>query len=320
MSSDPGQAAKNATKRALAVAIAAALAMPGTVFAAPATDEVADGAGTGGAAAPGPVDIGELWQQAQTRMGTADYDEAIVSLTQLYDAIALDPEASALRLRVQWTLHQAHVKAHGVDGDLTHLYVARDLLTTYLETLPEAEVERREEATSAKAAVVAAIEEQEAAEAAEAAAQAEAARLAAEREAEAARQRAAAAEAERAAREAEAKANQKREPAESNHRTFIIVGSVGVGLGVAGLGLMGGGLGISGNALSTFETEPAMRADARNDIQRGNTIAIAGGIAGGLLLAGGAVVLALGLKRRAEFKGSLAAGPSPLGLGWRWRF
>ncbi|MEM7154024.1 MAG: hypothetical protein AAF799_14335 [Myxococcota bacterium] len=292
--------------------------MPGTVIAAPAKGEAAEGAVGGDTTAPAPVDIGELWQQAQTRMGTADYDEAIVALTRLYDAIALDPEASALRLRVQWTLHRAHVGAHGVDGDLTHLYFARDLLATYLETLPEAEVERRQEATAAQKEVLARIEEQEAAEAAEAEAQAEAARLAAEREAEAARQRAAAAEAERAAREAEAKA--KAPPPESNHRTFIIIGSVGVGLGVAGLATMGGGLGLSGNAIQTFETEPDMRAQARDDVQRGNTIALAGGIAGGLLLAGGAAVLALGLKRRAEFKGSLAAGPSPLGIGWRWRF
>ena len=67
------------------------------------------------AAAPAPAesapDLGELWRQSQTKMGTSDYVGAIELLTRIYEQVAFDPDAKALRLRVQWALHEAHIGA-----------------------------------------------------------------------------------------------------------------------------------------------------------------------------------------------------------------
>lgn len=266
---------------------------------------------------PASEDIGELWQRAQARIDTAEYDEAIELLTRLYDAIALDPDAATLRQRVQWALHRAHVGAHGVDGDLQHLYVARDLLDKYQEALPPGEVERRTEAETARTQVQAAIDEQEAREAEARAAEERAAaeREAAEREA---------AEREAARRQAEVVSAQETggadEPPPAESRGLIIAGAVGAGLGLVGFGVMAGGLGSANAAVDTFINEPDEREDARDDVRRGNTIGIVGATAGGVLVVGGAVLLAVGLRRRAAVKGSLAAGPGTVGVGWRWRF
>jgi hypothetical protein len=250
----------------------------------------------------GEVDIGELWQQAQARSDTADYGEAIVLLTRLYEAIAADPEAEALRLRVQWALHQAHLGAWGVDRDPTHLYVARDLLRKYGEALPVGEVEQRAKAAAALADVEALVTSEQA-----------------RTEPEPTPEPRPEPEPELEPTEPAPEPAQPR-PLPSSHRPLILLGSIGVGLGVAGLGVMAGGLGYADAAVERFETQPQERAAARSDIGRGNTIAVAGAAAGGVLLVGGAVVLALGLQRRSRAGGSLAAGPAALGLGWRVRF
>ncbi|MCA9653156.1 MAG: hypothetical protein KC501_24800 [Myxococcales bacterium] len=275
--------------------------------------EPAAGPGPGDAE-PGREDIGELWQQAQARIDTAKYDEAIEGLDRLYELIALDPDAAALRLRVQWALHRAHLGAHGVDGELEHLLVARDLLEKYREALPPGEVDQRDEASAALERVQGLIDEQEAREAAE--------REQAERERREQEQREREQQ-ERAREQQEPGPDELREPPpprDTSRRGMVIAGAVGSGLGLVGMGVMAGGLGFASRAIDTFKTQPDERVAARDDIRKGNAIAIAGAAAGGVLLVGGAVLLGLGLRRRAATTGSLAAGPGQLGLSWRLRF
>ncbi len=308
--------ARGAATTIVALVLAGSTVRP--VWAEPAAPGAEPGQDTGpagpdasAAGAPQPADLGALWQQAQSRLATSDYDEAIVLLTRVYDAVASDPEAAALRLRVQWTLHQAHVGAHRVDGDLEHLYVARDLLTKYRQALPETEIEQAAQAEAAQQDVEARIAEQEAAEA-----------LAAQRAAEQAEAEAARIAAVEAAEAAEPTPESEPEPqvVPLPSRGLIIGGAVAAGLGFAGLGVMAGGLGFSNAAVTTFETEPDRRAQAREDIRRGNTIGIVGAVAGGALLVGGSVALALGIRRRSAAHGSLAAGPGQAGVAWRLRF
>ena len=89
---------------------------------------------------------------------------------------------------------------------------------------------------------------------------------------------------------------------------------------LVGMGVMAGGLGFASRAVDTFKTKPDERPAARDDIRKGNAIAIAGAAAGGVLLVGGAVLLGLGLRRRGTVERSLAAGPGQIGLSWRIRF
>lgn len=263
---------------------------------------------------PAPRDIGELWQVAQARIDTADYDEAIELLTRLYDQISLDPDAAALRRRVQWALHRAHVGAHGVDGQLQHLFVARDLLDKYRQALPAAEVARLAEADDALTEVQRRIDEQQARE--RAAAQAE---TATEREPVSPPPSEPVVEPPPTSVEPPPATQTPGSPA-VGHRSLIITGSVVAGLGVAGLATMAGGLGYANAAVSSFEVQPWRRDAARKEIRTGNTIGIVGAAAGGVLLGAGAVLLGLGLSRRAAARVSLAAGPGQLGLAWRQRF
>ncbi|MEX1369212.1 MAG: hypothetical protein AB1Z98_39150 [Nannocystaceae bacterium] len=300
-------AGSGAARRLLSAAVVVAVGMP-------PRSVVASLIRTGPATEPASEDIGELWQVAQARIDTADYDEAIELLTRLYDQISLDPDAAALRRRVQWALHRAHVGAHGVDGELQHLYVARDLLDKYRQALPAAEAARLAEADEALTEVQRRIDEQQARERAAVEAKADA-----EREPVPPQPSEPVVEGPPASVEPGPAADPQGSPA-VGHRSLIITGSVLAGLGVAGLATMAGGLGWANTGVSTFETEPGQRDAAREQIQTGNTIGIAGAAAGGVLLGAGAVLLGLGLKRRAAARGSLAAGPGQLGLAWRQRF
>jgi len=277
--------------------VAICLALPGTwAHAEPSRARPAAAEGE-------PLDIGELWQQAQARMDTSDYDEAIVLLTRVYDAVARDPEAAALRLRVQWALHRAHVGAHAVDRDPEHLYVARDLLRKYREALPESEAERGAEAQAALDEIddqLARIEASRPSPPVEPVAEPE---MQPEPEPE-----------------PEPTPSPPLDDRPGSTRPLIIGGAVAMGLSAAGLATMAAGLGIANAAIGRFETQPEQRADARQDIKRGNTLAVAGGVAGGVLLLGGALVLGFGLRQRARSRSSLVAGPGQVGAAWRVRF
>jgi hypothetical protein len=88
---------------------------------------------------------------------------------------------------------------------------------------------------------------------------------------------------------------------------------------VVGLGLLVGGLASAGAAVGTFEEDPDRRADARDDIARGNALGIAGGVIAGAFTVSGAVLLGIGLQRRRMAVGP-SASTSDWGIAWVGRF
>jgi hypothetical protein len=236
------------------------------------------------AGAPAPSesapDLGELWRQSQTKMGTSDYAGAIELLTQIYEQVGLDPDAKALRLRVRWALHEAHVGAYGVDDDPTHLHVARDLVRKYQDELGAEDTEQRDRADAAIAdldAKIAAIEVEPDPEP----------------QPEPEPQPDPEPKPEPAPKIAPAPAP----PPATNDKGLLIGGAVLAGLGLASAGMLIGGLVSANRGVDTFETDPDRRADARAQIRRGNAIGIAGGVLSGVFIVSGSILLALGLRR-----------------------
>jgi hypothetical protein len=77
-----------------------------------------------------------------------------------------------------------------------------------------------------------------------------------------------------------------------------VAGGVLAGLGVGSVILMAAGLGKANKAVSTFETDPGQRDRARADNELGNTLGVAGGVAAGVFLTAGAVLMAIGVKKK----------------------
>ena len=100
---------------------------------------------------------------------------------------------------------------------------------------------------------------------------------------------------------------------------LIIAGAVLAGVGLVGNGLLIGGLVSANNAVDTFETDPELRAAARDDISRGNTIGIIGGVVGGAFTVAGAVLITLGVRRR-QSNVSPMVDQGAMGVMWSGRF
>lgn len=263
----------------------------------------ADPSETAAPTAEEPADLGELWRQSQVALGTSDYPTAIERLTVIYDRVALDPDSVALRRRVQWSLHEAHLGAFGVDGDPSHLHIAADLLGKYAEDLDEADVEQRERAAASLAEVEALIAglpepEPEPEPVPEPEPQPQ----------------------PQPQPEPEPEPEPEPQPARrSDGRPLLITGAVFTGLGVAATGMLVGGLVSANRAVTRFEEEPEQRADARSDIRRGNTLGVAGGVMAGAFIVSGAVLLALGIQRGGRgFRASV--GRSGIAGSWTTRF
>jgi hypothetical protein len=293
-------------RETIAILVAVALSWPAAAGAQPAMADDAppsadDSEPASEASAPTDTDQGELWRDAQAKLGTSDYAGAIASLTRLYELVVHDPEAAALRQRVQWALHDAHLGAYGLQQDRRHLDLAHDLVGKYLEALPDTDVERREGAQTELARIEGMIE--------------------AHREPEPDPVPAPVPEPvpepdpEPAAEIPETTAP----PPDPSARPLIIAGATLAGVGVVGTALLVGGLASANSAVGTFETEPAQRDDARAAIKRGNAIGIAGGVIAGAFTITGAVLLGLGLQRRRATIGPAALRGGP-GLVWTGRF
>lgn len=230
---------------------------------------------------------GELFRDGQARADAADYKGAIIKFEEAF-ALLPDEEANeGTRNRLRVELVRAHEKAFDIDGDMTHLTKAKVLLEDYRSSLDPGETENVEWADAQHAD----IEEK----LAQIRADAEAAR--------------AAAEAEQAEEEEEPSPALEISPPGQTPvdapppdpkagSSLIVAGGILGGLGVGSAIMMAAGLAKANNAVDTFETEPAKREKARNDNQLGNTLGIAGGVAAGVFLTAGAVLIALGVKKK----------------------
>ena len=221
-----------------------------------------------------------LFEQGLDSFETADYIGAIELWTRAYGIVQEQGLDGLIMAKLIANLASAHERAYKIDASVSHLHQAKILLEDYHAAIEEiyaspaerdkefAWVAERMERIDAELEIVA------------------------EREAEAARQ-------------ANPPPDPERTPTPG--RGLMIGGSVLTVLGVGGLGVMVGGmvLGSQNNDISDLPTnEFEVRADRYASGRLGNTLAIAGGVGGAVLLGGGIAMLAVGLKLR-------AAGPAP---------
>lgn len=98
--------------------------------------------GTEGGADP-MARVAALINEGQVLFDTADFSGAIDRWTQAYAALPDDPDIVAARNLLTYQIAQAHIEAHAIDGEPSHLRKAERLLTRYIEALEIGEVEVR---------------------------------------------------------------------------------------------------------------------------------------------------------------------------------
>lgn len=87
--------------------------------------------------------VAALINEGQARFDTADFTGAIELWTQAYAALPEDPAVAQGRDLLAYQIAQAHIEAHAMDGQPTHLRKAERLLSRYLEGLAPTETELR---------------------------------------------------------------------------------------------------------------------------------------------------------------------------------
>lgn len=264
----------------------------------------------GAAAAPEPAaptaeadplaDAQRLYDRGRAKFETADYADAIELWTEAYALVPDTGESSQIKVLLLYNIATARERQYEVSRDPGQLRQAAILLQSFERSIPalygegdEAEAERTK-VQERLAAVQARLHEHEAAQA--------------------------------AADDGEGKGEPTTEPDPApsptpqagddaptpSGRGLVIGGAVAAGLGVGGLGLMAAGMGMGARA-NDLEGLPPEDIDGRRaqfDRGRtGNALAVAGGVAGGVLLVTGAVLLGLGLRRNRT--GNVALVPAP---------
>jgi hypothetical protein len=234
-----------------------------------------------------------LFNEGANKFETADYAGAIELWTQAYGIVPNVPEYALIKAKLIANLASAQERAYAIDHETGHLEQAKILLESYRGAIDDIYTSALER-------------EHELAWVAERLGKIDA-ELQAVAEAEAARRAAAEAEARL---KAEA-ATETSEPARASGQGLVISGSVLTGLGVAGLGVMIGGLVIGGsnNDISDIPSNDLeARATRFSQGRLGNTLAIASGVGGAVLLGTGVALLVVGLghKRAASREGARA--------------
>jgi len=246
------------------------------------------------ASTPDPLlEAQQLYDRGRAAFETADYEGAIGHWTDAYANVPNTPEAGRIKALLIYNIAAARERVFGVTKDPSHLRQAKILLEEFEKSIPELYSGDAVEPETAKV-----------------------------------RERIASIQA--ALDETEQPASKPEEPVVRNDpeqdtgpggRGLVIGGAVGLSLGIAGLGLMGAGLGMGAGAndLSDLDDDDIEgRREQFNRGRTGNTLAIAGGIVGGVGVIAGTILLAMGLKRRRQT--ALTTGPGMVGLGLRTRF
>lgn len=239
----------------------------------------------------------ELFRDGQSHADAADYNGAI---EKYEEAIALLPDDDAnegTRNRLRVELIRSHRKAFEIDDDPTHLTKAKVLVGDYRATLDPANTESRDWADGQLEEIEASLAEYDA--------------RAPEPEPE---------PEPKPTRGEQEGPQLEVSPAGSGRadtpapdplagRNLLVAGGVLAGLGVGSVIMMAAGLGKANKAVSTFETDPGLRDQARADNQLGNTLGVAGGVAAGVFLTAGAVLMAIGAKKKKESSRRAAIAP-----------
>jgi hypothetical protein len=244
-----------------------------------------------------------LFDEGASKYETADYAGAIELWTRAYGLVPNVPEYGPIRAKLIANLATAQERAYAVDREISHLNQAKILLERYraglAEIYGEDDVERAKELAWIAERVGAIDAELQAV-------------------------------ADREAAANEPEPEPEREPRLGPGQGMVIGGSVLTGLGVAGLGVMIGGMviGAGNNSLADIPSNDLDARATRFDQGRlGNTLAIAGGAGGAVLLGAGVALLVVGLaKKRAagptEAQATLVPilDPTQAGLGLVGRF
>ncbi len=245
-----------------------------------------------------------LYNEGRVHFETAEYMEALESFKGAYrraQTISSETFRSEVLVALLFNLARAQVKACTIDGDLSHLRQAEDLLETYLAS--ESAMVDEADADELKAEIAAIKEE-----------------IAAEPEGPTGGE--GPANPEESPTSSPGGENDDT-PTDSGGSGLVLAGGVLMGLSAVGLGLMTGGIVGANRAEQDFVKAPNSAErdtiDARG--QRMNGLAIAGGISAGVLLTAGLALLVVGKKRqRSNLALDVSASPAYTGLGLRGRF
>ncbi len=241
-----------------------------------------------------------LHNQGSAAYELADYPAALEKFSAAYVALPPGPQTAAIRSAIVYNVGITQKRMYELDGDLVHLKTAKVLLTRYFDDFAK---DGAQEDSKGRA-------------------------LLAEIEAELAAQDAQLATPPPTIRPA-SPGSTATPPAQANpdaqRRARMLIG---VGAGALGLGAVGAGLGMGGalwgrSLQAGIEDGTSTGARRITDLQDGrsaNTLAIAGALCGGVLLTAGAVLVAVGLKRRKAASEGLTLGPTASGFVVGGRF
>lgn len=229
----------------------------------------------------------------------ADYATALEKFSAAYVALPDGPQTAGIRSAIVYNVGITQKRMYELDGDVVHLKTAKVLLTRYFDDFAKDGAEEDAKGRALLDEI----------------------------------------EAELAKHEAEATTPTRDEPPPTvvppadtppkdpeAQRTARIL--IGVGGGVLGLGVVGAGLGLGGalwgqsleGGIEDGTSTGVRRISALEDGRSANGLAIGGAIAGGVLLTAGAVVLAIGLKKRKAAATSVAVAPTGSGFVVGGRF
>lgn len=245
-----------------------------------------------------------LHDQGSAAYELADYPTALEKFSAAYVALPSGAKTAAIRSAIVYNVGITQKRMYELDGDLMHLKTAKVLLTRYFDEF--AKDGAQEDAKGR--ALLDEIEAELAKKDAEPAAPQPASRV--------------------AASPSPSPAPPPTSPAPSSDEQRKARILIGVGAGVLGLGAVGAGLGIGGalwgrslqTGIEDGTSTGVRRITALQDGRSANGLAIGGAVAGGVLLTAGAVVLAIGLKKRKAASGSLALAPTGSGFVVGGRF
>lgn len=277
--------------------------------AAPATDastQQGDTAAPAGAGATEPSGFDRaraLYQQGEARFATADFAGAIELWTEAFSIVPDTTDSARIKALLIYNIATARERAYEVTNDVSQLRQAKILMQGYAQSIPALfgdsaegadEVVKITERLNAITAQIEAYERKKARD-------------------------------RRSAGPAERSDDGPDDPGRGS-KVLIGAGAAALAVGVGGLAMMGAGVAM-GNKANDIDGLEADDIDGRREQfdrgRMGNTLAIAGGVVGGVFAITGAVLVGIGASRRAKAKSAALApwfGPRVVGLGVGGRF
>lgn len=240
-----------------------------------------------------------LHNEGSAAYDLADYATALEKFSAAYVALPPGPQTAGIRSAIVYNVGITQKRMYELDGDIVHLKTAKVLLTRYFDDFAE---DGARDDNKGRA-------------------------LLAEIDAELAAQEADTETPQPEVLPVETSPVRTPAPVDPNAQREARI-LIGVGAGVLGLGAVGAGLGLGGalwgrglqTGIEDGTSTGVRRITALQDGRSANGLAIGGTIGGGVLLTAGAVLLAIGFKKRKAAKPSLAVAPAGSGFVVGGRF